>query len=197
MESQAIVIRILGSQRGKLIVLDKINGMIELIITKLHYIHIGYQIEYELSNVKGSTTNLNYYKITQTPDNLITKNIFFFHHLFELFYYFVPIGSCTEYLFVFLEELYKYNIIHTLLSDDHKRYFLIKFFYLLGIHYEEQEDATLERLLSTIASIPIDRFHNKNLDLSERIKIDFWLQLCIDSHPANKLFVTKNIFLKN
>jgi hypothetical protein len=190
MESQAIIIRIVGNKRSRIIMLDKKEGMIELLSYQPHRLQVGYCLEYQ-TEIKQRNIHLKEYTITQLPHYLITTNIFFLHHIFELFYYFVPIGSCTQYLFLFLNELYAYNEKHGTMNNDHKRFFLIKFFYLIGIH--EQKDQQLENLLYSLALIPIDRFNNKTLDLPERKKIDFWLHLCIESHPANKLFITSNI----
>jgi hypothetical protein len=190
MKSQAIIVRIVGNRRSRLIMLDEKEGMIELLSYQPHRLHVGYQLEYQ-TVTKQSSLHLKEYTIVHLPHYLITTNIFFLHHIFELFYYFVPIGSCTQYLFLFLNELYGYNEKHGTMSNDHKRFFLIKFFYLIGIH--EQGDQCLEDLLYSLASTPIDRFNNKTLDLPERKKIDFWLHLCIQSHPANKLFITRDI----
>lgn len=189
MESQAIIVRITGNRRSRIIMLDEKKGMIELLNYQSHRLQVGYCLEYQ-TVAKNSCLYLKDYTITHSPHYLITTNIFFLHHLFELFYYFVPIGSCTQYLFLFLKELYAYNEKTGTMNNDHKRFFLIKFFYLIGI---QEQDQHLQSLLHDLASIPIDRFNNKILDLPERKKIDFWLQLCIQSHPANKLFITGNI----
>jgi hypothetical protein len=189
MESQAIIVRITGNRRSRIIMLDEKEGMIELLNYQSHRLQVGYCLEYQ-TVTKNSSIYLKDYTITHSPHYLITTNIFFLHHLFELFYYFVPIGSCTQYLFLFLKELYAYNEKTGTMNNDHKRFFLIKFFYLIGI---QEQDQHLQALLHDLASIPIDRFNNKILDLPERKKIDFWLQLCIQSHPANKLFITGNI----
>lgn len=189
MESQAIIVRITGNRRSRIIMLDEQKGMIELLNYQSHRLQVGYCLEYQ-TITKNSSIYLKNYTITHSPHYLITTNIFFLHHLFELFYYFVPIGSCTQYLFLFLKELYAYNEKTGTMNNDHKRFFLIKFFYLIGI---QEQDQHLQSLLHDLASIPIDRFSNKILDLPERKKIDFWLQLCIQSHPANKLFITGNI----
>ncbi len=194
MESQAIIVRILGNKGSRIIMLDKKEGMIELLSYQSHRLQVGYMLEYQ-TVLKQNSTHLKEYTITRLPDYLITTNIFFLHHIFELLYYFVPIGSCTQYLFLFLNELYAYNEKHGTLNNDHKRFFLIRLFYLIGIY--EQEDQEFQNLLQSLILIPIDRFNNKTLDLPERKKIDFWLHLCIESHPASKLFITKNILKHN
>lgn len=194
MKSQAIIVRILGNKGSRIIMLDKKEGMIELFSYHSHRLQVGYELTYEAIQ-KHNNTHLKEYTITHWPHYLITTNIFFLHHIFELLYYFVPVGSCTQYLFLFLNELYTYNEEHGTMNNDHKRFFLIKFFHLIGIY--EQEDEEFQTLLKSLVSIPIDSFNNKILDLPERKKIDFWLHLCIESHPASKLFITKNILKHN
>jgi hypothetical protein len=192
MESEAILIRRIGSNGSKLIALDKEKGMIELYSFKSHQLVVGCLFLYRIQ-MKYNRMWLDHCSIEYVPLDCARSDILFLHHIFEIIYFFVPVGSCTQYLFDLIKELYN-NCPETLFKNgDSKRFFLIKLFLTCGVYHEQNK--SLQLFLYQIASTPIDRFCNNSLDLARKQEIDRWLLQCVESHPASTLFKTAH-FLK-
>ena len=132
-------------------------------------------------------------QIIYMPLALGGSDVLFLHHIFEIMYYFAPIGSCVQGVFDLLAFLY--SIEHMLMSRRFKKFFLFKLLMLLGVT-PEIESIYLSSLYQ-LQHIAIDTFDDAIVDDSDEKKLDKWLWCCIWQHPYVNEFKTVHFLAKN
>ena len=111
------------------------------------------------------------------------QDIYFFHALLEVCYYFIPIGSEAQQAYSFLVDLL--NNFHVFSLSGHKKMVLCKFFTLVGIY---PDDLQVQHLATSLLKMPIDNLVNTILELNSEELMNQWLSWCIEVHPKGKFF---------
>src|SRR3990167_5743477 len=93
----------------KIALLDHSAGRVDGIIAS-PLVRVGSMIEYRVDKHKGTLRYIKYHTIVGVPLSIARVDILFWHHVLELCYYFVPLGSFTQQLFELLEFLYTVDI---------------------------------------------------------------------------------------
>lgn len=167
----------------KIIVLDKRFGRIDGII-KTFQPSVGsvisYHIEHKRARVVFQDSTLLY-----TPLSLSYQDLQFFHHIFEIIYYFAPVGSCVYGVFDILAFLY--TVEHMLITMKFKKIFLFKLFTMLGLIVSSyMHDVLFDRL----KAVSIDQLNSIVMTDDEERQLDVVLWDCIMQHPCGSKFKT-------
>lgn len=192
--NQGIVLRTYIPQKHKLAVFDSELGRIECIPQNLknsYRLSHGVLIEYSLQQLQISYKLFDA-NILNLPKQWSKNSFYFFHHILELCYYFLPIESEAKDIFQLIKILYTDSDI--VQSDISKKIFLCHFFIKLGIYPENMlaYDASFHRLISGPLDSKIEVKDEKNI----HFYLQRWLLECINSHPYAHRLKTIN-YLKN
>lgn len=189
--SVGIVLRQTRPVYKKISLLDKKYGRIEC-IGNLLYQSVGTVVTYTIYT-KNNHLFVQDMECLYMPLSLGKADVLFLHHIFEVIFYFAPIGSCVKGVFDLLAFLY--TIEHMLISIRFKKFFLFKLLTLLGVVPE------IEGLRSVyiyqLQSISIDIFDETILDKEGEKKLDKWLWGCIWQHPYVNEFKTVHFLEQN
>ncbi len=174
---------------GWLSVLDSQLGRIEckLVRRKTPYIvNNGALVHYIISKNR-KLFQLDALELQHIPFFLASQDIYFFHHILELSYYFLPLEYPHDDIFELLVYLFC-NSAGLTLTGFQKKILLSKFFAYLGLFSEDvyDQNAFFKRLISQ----PIESILNECFD--ERIQklIEHWILGCIALHPHRNQFKT-------
>lgn len=169
--------------KNKIVILDKELGKIEGITRAA--VNIGSFIQYTMQPA-GSGFFLNHLQTIHTPLLLAQEDLLFLHHIFELSYYFVPIGSCIKGVFELFEFLYltEQRWGNRLLQII----FLFKLLTTLGVYAEY--DTICKKCFSYLVATPIDKLNDETIDLDCKKALPKWLQYCVVQYPVSKEFKT-------
>ncbi|MGB8366914.1 MAG: hypothetical protein WCD44_01005 [Candidatus Babeliales bacterium] len=176
--------------KNKVAVLDKQLGRIEG-ITRAE-VTIGAFVQYTMQPA-GSGFFLNQIQTTYMPLFLAQEDLLFLHHIFELSYYFVPIGSCVRGVFELFEFLYrtekqwKNRLLQII--------FLFKLLTTLGVYAEY--DTICKKCFSYLIVTPIDNLNSGIIDLNCKKALPKWLQYCVIQYPVSKEFKTMHFLNEN
>jgi hypothetical protein len=178
-----IVLRIHSPRKQMVTILDKEDGAVTYVPDALlcsgaflHYIVIK----------KNNLLLLHASEQINLPLNLAKHDILFLHHVLELCYYFLPIGSPAPEVFEHLQQLYTCE--HIALSRVIKKLFLVRLFLLFGVY---PEDTRLHAsLLQYGARSLVDMTTQEFVNLENENMVDAWLHSCIAVHPRSSLFKT-------
>ncbi len=178
-----IILKRYTTKSNKVAVLDKQLGRIEGIVTS--DVSVGSLLLY---TTQPSTNGffLTNIQIEHVPLLLAQANLLFLHHIFELCYYFAPVGSCVMGVFDLLMFLYatEQQWENRLL----KKIFLFKLLTTLGVHAES--DYICKRCFYYLMATPIDKLNSDFIDLDCRKALPRWLQYCVVQYPVSKEFKT-------
>lgn len=182
--------------KNKLSLLDEHQGKMNVFVTSgwknIKNLQPGMIIVYTVRTLSHSFV-LEAVDIQAMPFFFARNDIFFLHHLLELCYYFLPIGSSAERIFYLLYECIE--VQHNFWQPLHKKVFLWKFFALLGM-YPEDMDIERNFFYCLIQKSVIEIVEMKIDD--KMIKIfDTWLWQCITSHPQQARFKTIDLLRNN
>ncbi len=127
------------------------------------------------------------------PLLLAREDILFLHHVLELCYVLIPIGSCVKGIFDLLYQLYtsKKNI-HT---KQYKKIFLFKLLTTLGIY--ASDDLVRASCFTSLHTMSIDTLDNYSLDLASEKALDNWLCHCIVEYAGVNSLKTIHFLIKN
>ena len=179
MKNIAFIIR-QGTNPKKVVLLDAQLGIIEGCFVSTNGWQVGACIRYE-ADYKHTLYFIKSFRLEDLPLAIAAQDILFLHHILELIYFFVPIGSCSIGLYNLLEFLYTYAT-HILVADRRwKKLFICYVLYTIGM-YDERSLRTYQ-FLRTLTSTPIDRVDVGFLDLAREREIDQWLLHCLELHP--------------
>lgn len=185
MHNQAIIIRLPLPGKHNVIALCNTLGLQQIHFMQTKKPCIGSLIEYTYEQ-KQSTLFASWYSIIDVPFLIAKNDILFLHHIFEIIYFFSPIGSCTQGIFALMQLLYLKEL--SLINPMAKKIFLCKLFFTLGLLEEHHVPDIIK--LYKIINMPIDIPDNNSLDLAREEEIDQWLYRCISDHPAMHHFKT-------
>ena len=189
--SVGIVIRKTSLSSQKYIVLDKQYGRIDVLV-RGSSVGIGSLVQYSLEKKKALYV-IGDIRILYIPISLGSIDLLFFHHVCELIYYFVPIGSCVVGLFDLLAFLYTSE--HMLESVKFKKFFLLRLFTLLGI--DPGLEGSIAARIGFLSRMKMHDFRNDLIDGAIEKEMDKWLWLCMWQHPYVHEFKTVHFLEKN
>lgn len=179
MRQVAFIIRQSNNPK-KAVLLDAQLGIIEAFFASTNGWQVGACISY-VADYKPHLYFIKAFQLEDLPLAIAAQDILFLHHVLELIYFFVPIGSCSIGLFNLLEFLYT-CATHILVADRRwKKLFICYVLYTIGM-YDERSLRTYQ-FLRTLTNTPIDRVDVGFLDLAREREIDQWLLHCVELHP--------------
>ena len=182
-ESSGIILLSANGVRKKTSILDRSLGRIEAIMSR--EISAGTIISYRLSPFTSGYF-LSEVKIEYVPLFLAAHDLLFLHHMLELCYYFIPVGSCIAGLFDVIHWIYKLgNEVHNPLL---KKYSIAKLLTTLGLWPEQHNVNT--RMICQLINIPIDRITLQDVNLANERELNQWLRFCILQHPSGRKLQT-------
>lgn len=187
-----IVLKNYFPQKYSLDLLDNKSGRIIGISRAIEHISIGSLVMYTIDKKKQNPLFLYQIELQEAPFALAREDILFLHHILEICYYFIPIGSDATVIYNQLQLLYA--PAHWMKSILLKKVFLVKLFAFLGIYPEEKKIRK-----PFFHAIIINSFLNLlEQDFSENEEeINVWLHRCIVSHPQIDKFKTNYLFESN
>lgn len=176
-------------EKGKIALIDHEGLRIEAYSNKetvivgslIGYTHTQHHVHYQVSNIE----------IIDVPMQLVRKDVLFFHHILEVCYYFIPVGSCIKDVFNFLCLLY--DPTYAECSKNIKNFFIGKLLILIG-HYSELPSH--QQLLAQIRKAGIDISEIEAIDLKGKEMLVRWIKRCVAEHPLIANFNTIH-FLMN
>jgi hypothetical protein len=151
---------------------------------------VGSLISYSITSYRAHAQITNI-EIIDVPLLLVRNDVLFFHHILELCYYFIPVGSCIKNVFNFVCLLY--DPAYADCSKNIKNFFIGKLLILIG-HYPDLPDHM--PLLDQIRKMDIDISEIETIDLKGKQMLKHWIKRCLAEHPMIANFNTIH-FLMN
>lgn len=165
-------------------VLEKEGGM-QHYVSQTEDICAGTLIQYQVTHGLAIPVMRAMEKIA-LPLMRARQDILFFHHILELCYYFVPIGSHMPEVYYLIEPVMMHE--HTLITIAEKKLFLITLFRAFGITPEQEKThAALYRYQHRES---VDTLGHNSLELDVEHIVDAWLLECLSLHPYADQFKT-------
>ena len=174
----------------KVALFDSQEGRFDAVIKKP--MHVGSMIEYSISRRSGTMVYLDSYSLIDLPFDLAKDDLLFWHHVLELCYYFVPLGSYTPNLFELCSFLYTIDI-HAPLSAHSKKLYLFKLLTIIGL-YPRLPQLSLAKMHYFMA-LDLHAIAREIVDAQHEQLLDDWLRLCVAQHPAVAKFNTVHYLL--
>jgi hypothetical protein len=153
---------------------------------------VGSLIEYSVERNRGTLRYIKQHSVVGVPFSIAKSDILFWHHVLELCYYFVPLGSFTQQLFELLEFLYTVDVGKCWRMRAKKLY-LFKLLVLIGV-YTRLPRLPLEQV-QYLQALPVHRIVDEAVDDQCENMLDEWLRLCVYEHPAIRKFHTVHFLL--
>ena len=189
---EGIILKNYQPKKHKIGVFDKNLGRIECLAPYgADYIPVGTLIAYFPLNSRY-LYDLEGLEVREVPLNLARYDFYFFHHILELSYYFLPLGSPAESIFVMVHFLL--NSYDKISTDLQKKLFLLRFFVQLGIYPEEE--FSLGDSFHYLLSQPIEVMLVQRVQIPEQA-LERWLFSCIETHPQKAKFKTMVVGCEN
>lgn len=186
-----IVLKNYQPQKCKLAILDRDAGKIMAVPNRADISHGALIMYYEREQPYLSF--INSIDIIDMPLMLSQEDITFVHHVLELCYYFIPMGSMAPQVFSSLLRLYEYPLL--LVTAQLKKIYILQLFAQLGVYPEHSAVRTAH--LTQLVSTSIDILATQSLDLRIEQELDAWLVHCVRTHPYAKYFKTINFLPMN
>ncbi len=186
----AIVVRQLGTPH-KIALLDHAAGRVDGIVSS-PLVRVGSMIEYVVDRNRGALCYIKWFSVVGMPLSIAKLDILFWHHVLEICYYFVPVGSFTYQLFELLEFLYTVDVGMCWCMRSKKLY-LFKLLVLIGV-YTRLPRLPVEQI-QHLQALPLHMIANEVIDDQSEKMLDEWLRLCVYEHPAIRKFTTTHFLL--
>lgn len=182
-----IVLKVPTSRQQSYVVMDNMEGKILINISRM-VLQAGSLISYHVQR-KKTFWNIESIELVHVPCELAKNDILFLHHLLELCYYCLPIGSCARNLVDLFCTIYQMNcpVLHII-----KKSIVLKLLVLLGIYPEEM--ILRFKNFHVIATESIDTITQAILNLGIEEELDQWLKSCITCHPHAQYFKTLSFY---
>ena len=169
----------------KIAILDERIGRIDGVSVKPP--HLGSLILYTVERKKGTLSFLSECSITDLPFFWGRSDILFWHHVLELSYFFMPVGSYAAQLFELLSFLYTVDK-ESSWGPHAKKLYLFKLLSTIGIQAEIPKISVLK--LHLFLAMPPVQMSEEVLDEESEKILDEWLRVCVAEHPAIEQFKT-------
>ncbi len=184
-----ILLRNFSPKKNKLALIDDQLGRVDAAFFSGIY-HTGSLLNYRLSGMPGRYL-IEQASMIDSPLCLARTDILFLHHILEVCFYFIPIGSCIQGIFNLLQLLYAAESVDWDLTA--KQFFLFRLFTQLGMH-----PAAYRLPASLLEQLHAAAYANEQPQLADADKkiIRTWLQHCLMQHPDVAQFNTTH-FLNN
>ena len=187
-----IVLKELNSPH-KIALLDEQHGRIDAIIKKPTC--VGALLHYTIEQERGNFWYLSQLSISHLPFQLARDDILFWHHVLEISYFFVPIGSSTYSLFKLLQFLYTVDN-NVRWCTQSKKLYLFKLLAAIGLYDRLPSLVPIGRV-EYLLGMPVDEIVQEKLDEKNEQIVDEWLRTCIAEHPAIEQFNTVHFLINN
>lgn len=184
-----IVLKNYYPQKSSLSLLDPTMGRIMGIAKTVKQISGGALIEYTLDRGKQNPYFIQNIQLRELPLDLAAHDIFFLHHLIEICYHFIPLGSDASNVYRFLQQIYRDN--NWMKSRVLKKIFLLQLYTEIGIYPEYA--LSDKALFHTLIAVPFTRMQEHEYDAHEE-HITQWLQTCFYTHQDAATFKTKDYY---
>jgi hypothetical protein len=179
-----IVLRNFSPRKNKLALIDDRLGRIDGAFFA-GTVYTGALLSYQVNGTPGRYL-VDQFNMLDVPLSLARQDILFLHHVLELCYYFIPIGSCIQGIFNLLQLLYAAESVHWDITT--KQFFLFRLFSQLGMHPEGY------RLPASL----LEQLHAQSFASAQEIRLAdadkkilrTWLQHCLMQHPDVAQFNT-------
>lgn len=182
-KNTGIILKTSTKTRDLMVIMDDREGKITTQI-RGNIPSIGSLITYN-AHQKNSWWNIDSIELLEMPCALAKHDILFLHHLLELCYYCLPIGSCARDLVSFFHALYQRD---PNCSRAMQKSIIFKLVVMLGMYPEEM--VLHVKKFHNIAQESIDTVSQVILNLEIEQELDQWLKSCIMSHPHARYFKT-------
>ncbi|MDP3889214.1 MAG: hypothetical protein Q8Q25_01570 [bacterium] len=178
-----IVLRRYQPTSNKIALFDQKLGRIDGIFFESEMI-LGSLLNYFLKK-RADNYFLDNYEIIDMPLAIARLDLLFVHHVLELCYYFIPLGSTSDNVFSLLMLLYTKDYVWTSLI---KKIFLFKLLTIIGFYPEHPllHKASMQYLLI----MPIDKIVEEQINLDCEKDLHNWLRFCMAHHPSIDCFKT-------
>ena len=174
----------------KIALLDREQGRIDGISFKPPL--LGALIEYRVDRERADTLFIGGCSILDLPFFLARSDILFWHHVLELCYHFVPIGSHVPELFELLLFLYTVEK-GSFWGIQAKKLYLFKLLSMIGLQPELPKIPEIQRC--KFVGMPLEKITNERLEKASEKMIDEWLRVCVSEHPAIEQFNTMHFLV--
>ncbi len=172
--------------------LDEHFGRVDGIVFKP--VCLGSLLHFTLEKERGTLWYLSHLSIINLPFALARLDILFWHHVLELCYYFVPLGSNTNQLFELLQFLYTVDNEQQWCAQSKKLY-LFKLLAAIGL-YDDLPSLVPEGRMMQLLKMPLPAMVQEMLDKKSENVVNEWLRTCIAQHPAIERFNTVHFLNK-
>jgi len=187
-----IVIKSYQPKKNRIVLFDEQLGMIDAIA--LHgNIMAGSLIHYHLIPQSNEFYCLRDVELKEVPFDLARYDILFLHHLLELCYYFIPIGSCVIGVFDLLQFLYSADRRYW--NSATQKLFIFRLLVVIGFYSTRLfvEEEIMNRLLKA----SLDKEGTINLAKQHEVIIGCWLRNCVSEHPQVQKFNTVHFLTRD
>lgn len=171
--------------------LDKVLGRIDGTSYHGKIVSVGDVVSYTESKMNKkygmSIGNTEY-----SPLVLGHYDISFLHHVLEVCYYSIPVGTIETVVFDMIMFLYKY--FSPAWSMANKKLFVIRLFLVIGLYVEH--GMLYESTINHLCTMPIDKIFSCTIDLDHKKNIDDLLCLLLAEHPYRDQFKTINFLYR-
>lgn len=180
---EGIVLKNYQPRKDKIAVVDAYFGKIECFMpSRPKQVHTGSLMRYFLRNV-GTLYALEGIEVIEVPLALARCNLYFFHTILEISYYFLPLDAPGDAVFSMIRCL----LFDYVITSRQKKIFLLRLFVQLGLYPEEKYG--LNKVIHYLLSQPIDVIFKKKVTVPEQ-ELERWLMSCIETHPQKAKFKT-------
>jgi len=190
LDSIGIILRKNNNSVYKLTVLDKIQGKIECVASKIN-MSVGSLVTYTVKRDQWYH-HISNIQLVYIPLSLAHVDILFLHHVLELIYYFTYSDHCIKNVFDLLQFLYTSE--DEIIAHHSKKIFLLKLFANMDI--VPNVSINDQNFFTDCITIKMHELTLFSLNKSDEKKLDDWLWSCMYQHPHANAFQTAH-FLSN
>ena len=173
------------SQKDTVILLDENKGKVSFFVKRNFCVG---SLVYYLEDQKN---NLRFQKIELVglPIRILKEHLLFFHHVFEICYYFAPYCLPANDIYKLILRLY--SDLQFFETTFNKKLFVGRLLYLLGVCPED------DFMYVNLFSKPIDIIMKQDVNLTYERKLSKLLLRCIQMHPSINNFKTVHFLNEN
>jgi len=186
-----IVLRNYEPKSSKIALIDKLLGRVDGVVLS-STVCVGSLLHYDVKPGKGVYL-LEQVSIDDLPLALARSDLLFLHHVLELCYYFIPIGSCIAGIFELLEFLY--TVDYSTCDEQAKKLYVLKLLASIGMYPEVPKKH--EQIIGQLLAVPVDMLVHTTLDETQQKIVHDWLCWCVADHPYIEQFNTMRFLMKN